>query len=354
MTNPGNPAIHSCILFLLFTITISSCDSGIDQTRYSPEVAKVILDTDFGGTDGDIDDMVTMALAHGLVNLGECDLLAIMSCLNNNHALQAIDVVNTYYGRGRLPIGHADGETIDFDPSFAYYIASNYKYDLSDNITTDATALYRRLLSEHPDTSVVIVTVGNSLNIHNLMKSGPDTLSGLTGMELITRKVKKFHMMGGKFPGPNEHPVNFFWGGECVSKYVIENCPRPIFFNGVDIGDMSYGFIAGSKLNELPDDSPVKACYRYWFQHPVEWYDQEPVDTIRDHHHWDQIAFLTAVRGTNNWFNLVSEGHCTLDCKGSTLWKTDQDKDHHYMTIKMEPEKFSKSLIEPLMMSLPK
>jgi inosine-uridine nucleoside N-ribohydrolase len=68
-----------------------------------------------------------------------------------------------------------------------------------------AVDLYRNILSEQEDASVVIVTVGPLKNIEDLLKSRPDAYSDLPGKALIERKVKKFAIMGGHFPhGRNE------------------------------------------------------------------------------------------------------------------------------------------------------
>jgi inosine-uridine nucleoside N-ribohydrolase len=63
-----------------------------------------------------------------------------------------------------------------------------------------AVDLYREILSKQEDNSVRIVTVGPLANIRDLLMSGPDRHSDLTGKELIEKKVEKFVIMGGQFP----------------------------------------------------------------------------------------------------------------------------------------------------------
>jgi hypothetical protein len=86
----------------------------------------------------------------------------------------------------------------------------------------------------------------------------------------------------------------------------LKTIPGPsIVFSGEKIGKMDYGlFVTGSKINQLPDDKPVKACFEYWFKHPVSWYWNPPADSIRNHHHWDQVTVHTAVRGVQDWFEM--------------------------------------------------
>ena len=55
----------------------------------------------------------------------------------------------------------------------------------------DPVTLYRRLLAESPDSSVVVVSVGFSTNLGRLLESRGDKYSPLDGIELGKRKIKK-------------------------------------------------------------------------------------------------------------------------------------------------------------------
>ncbi|MGK7394634.1 MAG: hypothetical protein ACNS62_08675 [Candidatus Cyclobacteriaceae bacterium M3_2C_046] len=336
------------ILAIMLSLTFTNCQSPNEES----ERVQLILDTDFGSVNGDIDDMGALALAHGLMNNDECDLLAVMLCINNGHAMQAVDAVNTYFGRGDIPVANTDGELIYQDTSFAYHVAANFQNDIVPEESLAATKLYRKVLAGAEDNSVNIAVVGHPGNLHNLFKSGADEYSELSGVELFGKKVDTLYLMGGSFPD-GATTVNFKYAGECVTKSVIENSPRPIVFSGEKIGKMDYGFVTGSKLNQLPDDNPVKACYEYWFQHPVSWYWNPPADSIRNHHHWDQVTVHTAVRGVQDWFEMDTTGYCQMDCAGTNQWITSTDKDHAFLKIQMDPETFSNTYIQPLMMALP-
>ena len=54
---------------------------------------KLIIDTDFGYSIADIDDMGALAVAHGLMNTNQCELLAVILSINNGHSVQALDAV---------------------------------------------------------------------------------------------------------------------------------------------------------------------------------------------------------------------------------------------------------------------
>lgn len=352
------------LMFLSFIIGLglvvyAGIDKSTENITGTPNIennsnpVKIILDTDFGSTNGDIDDLGTVALAHGLMNNEECDLLGVALCINNGHAVQAIDAVNTYFGRGDIPVAYTDGPLIYMDTSFAHHVAKNFDHDIVPEKAPQATPLYRKLLSNAENNSIKIAVVGNTINIENLLKSEADEFSTLSGKELFDQKVDKLYLMGGKFPESDKPTVNFKYSGKCGTKYVVENCPRPIEFIGTRIGSKERGFNTGARLNELPDNSPVKACFSYWFKHPVNWYELPPSDTIRDHSIWDQITFLVAVRGSEKWFDKVENGTCIVDCDGGNSWDNQTNSSHSYLKISADPLSFANSIIEPLMMSQP-
>ena len=69
---------------------------------------KIIIDTDISS---DVDDCGALALANTLADQGEAELLA---CVVNGHdadkaSVAAVNAINTYYGRGGVPIGAYQG-----------------------------------------------------------------------------------------------------------------------------------------------------------------------------------------------------------------------------------------------------
>src|SRR5207244_11628261 len=62
----------------------------------------LIFDTDMGN---DIDDAVALAMIHSLESRGEAKLLAVTVTKDNRWAAPFIDAMDTFYGRGDVPIG---------------------------------------------------------------------------------------------------------------------------------------------------------------------------------------------------------------------------------------------------------
>lgn len=63
---------------------------------------KIIYDTNMGS---DVDDALALAMLHSLKNRGESELLAITATKDHDEVAPYPDAINTFYGRGSIPIG---------------------------------------------------------------------------------------------------------------------------------------------------------------------------------------------------------------------------------------------------------
>src|SRR5664279_4825912 len=70
------------------------------------QAVPVIFDTDMGN---DVDDALALAMLHALESRGECRLLGVTVTKDNPWAAVYVDLVNAFYGRGRIPVGMAKG-----------------------------------------------------------------------------------------------------------------------------------------------------------------------------------------------------------------------------------------------------
>ena len=64
----------------------------------------------------------------------------------------------------------------------------------------EATAAYRKVLSEADDHSVVISAIGFATNLAALLQTSPDDYSSLNGYDLVALKVKQVVWQGGWYP----------------------------------------------------------------------------------------------------------------------------------------------------------
>src|SRR5579885_1120954 len=66
------------------------------------EPVRLIFDTDICG---DCDDVLALGMIHALQSRGHCRLLAVTISADHELAAPFVDAVNTFYGRGEIPIG---------------------------------------------------------------------------------------------------------------------------------------------------------------------------------------------------------------------------------------------------------
>ncbi len=268
------------LIVLTTTAAIGAAPSGA--------VPGIILDTDFRS---DVDDAGTLALLNALVDNGECTLLGVMASQTGPYVVGAINAVNTWYGRGDVPVGLSPVDDQRFDDYYAPVIGNpeNYPSTQSNATAPDSTTLYRRLLHTAADQSVIIVVIGGQTCIHRLLLSPADPEGdgsiGRTGRELIEAKVRKLVIMGGNFVDANHREHNIALDVE-AAQTVAESWPTPIVYSGFEIGQP---VMTGGAMTH-PEMNPVAKAY--------ELFPAGGVGTIASSSSYDQTALYYAVRGT--------------------------------------------------------
>jgi inosine-uridine nucleoside N-ribohydrolase len=319
-----------CTLMLGSLMTVRSQESRKKRPL-------IIFDTDMGP---DYDDVGAIAILHALERKGECRILATLA--SDAHPLIAptIEVFNQYFGRPDIPVGIASAAA----PAFT---AGN---NWNDSLVTrflrkkrvgaypSALAVYREVLSGQPDNSVTIVTVGFVSNIRDLLNSKPDHFSGLSGLELVRKKVKNWVAMAGSFPQGREFNVD---RDAAASYEVFNKWPKPILFSGYEIGrDLLTGGQAAK--GDIARD-PVAWAYRY----NLKTYEQKPQSNRSS---WDQTAVLCAVRPPERYFYVNGPGKIIVDRQGANTWNPDVNARHYFLSHKY-PYDITAKAIEELMLS---
>ena len=170
------------------------------KTTIAGEPVKIIFDSDLGP---DYDDVGALAFLHAMADSGKAEILATLSSNKHELVVPSIEVINTYFNRPGLPLGAPKGSGASMGSSqhWADSIVAKYPHlTRSTSESPDAVTVYRKILQGQPDASVTIVTVGFLTNLSNLLKSGPDEISPLTGKDLAGKKVKRLVSMAGWFP----------------------------------------------------------------------------------------------------------------------------------------------------------
>lgn len=316
---------------LITTFMIAACaleDSAPSQLDTRPQI---IFDTDFGG---DADDLGAIAMLHYYADRGELDLLAITSWSNEQYAVPAIAAVNKFYGRPRLPLGVRNTGSWRTEWNYSKAIVDQFAHDpKAVNEVQPAVALYRQVLAEAAPNSITIVTVGPLANIQNLLRSAPDSISDLSGADLVEAKVDRFVIMGGQFPEgitANGPEWNFDGNMKGVTQDVLETIQRPIVFSGYEVGEaLKYG----SDLNQHPSDTPLYVGYKYFSEH-APWMKQDFQGEILDNSSFDQTAVMYATLGEqSDLWTLSAPGTLVVDEDGVGKWSADPDGTHRYIIL---------------------
>ncbi len=261
-------------LFLLFLIITQLPLQLIARETISK---KIIYETNMCLS---VDDVGGLAMVHALQNRGETELLAV--CLNEVHpgGVSAIDAINTWYGRGDIPVGVYRGPFPDPDTSAFLNALTQFPHDLEDKNAPDALDVYRDVLAAQPDLSVTIISVGYMNNLGKLLKHEP---------ELVAKKVKELVIMGSHTG--DDHNLGLH-GTLDAARHVLEKWPSPLVFHHLG-GDV----MTGIGLKDAPVQNPVRMAYYTFFG-----------NSFKNQPSWDQMTILYGVRGACNYFKQTSDG----------------------------------------------
>jgi inosine-uridine nucleoside N-ribohydrolase len=315
-----------CLLVVVFT------GPALPQAP-AAEPVSLILDTDMGN---DVDDAMTLSIIHALQSRGECRLLAVTVTKDNKYAARFVDMLNTFYGRGSIPIGVVrDGVTPE-DGKYVRQVTTaedngrlRYPHDLLDGgDAPDAVALLRDVLAGEPDGSVVIAQVGFSTNLARLLESKPDRHSKLDGKALVKKKVSLLSIMAGAFSekmrAERRKEYNIVKDLPS-SKKLLAAWPTPIVASGWEIG---YAI-------KHPSQS-MREDYGYVAHHPL----QDAYGYYRglenDQPTYDLTSVVHAVRPDRNYFTLSEPGRIVVEEDGFTSFHPAADGPHRYMSVTPE------------------
>lgn len=318
-----------CLFFLLFSVVCNAQNKPVN----------LIFDTDMAP---DYDDVGALAMLHAMADSNEVTILATVASNKCETAVPCIEVINTYFGRPDIPLGAAKGDAPDRSTwhkglRWTDELPARYPHRVkSTSASDDAVEVYRKVLSEMPDGSVTIVTVGFFTNLRNLLLSQPDKISPLTGRELIKAKVKQLVSMAGKFPEGIEFNVEV---DARSSQLVFQEWPTPIILSGFEIGEqiLTGKRLAASGIKGSPIIDTFSMCL--------------PQDDPKGRNSWDETAVLVAVRGIRDYFD-IERGTITVLDNGSNIWEKNEKGMHSRLLFKMPKDQLTK-VIEDMMMHKP-
>lgn len=293
-----------------------------------------IFDTDIGN---DCDDVLAMGMIHSLQSRGECELIAVTVTKDHELAAPFVDCINTFYGRGDIPIGVCkSGVTPD---AGKFNILANdsqkYPHDLKSGKQAPAAVdVLRKALANAEDGSVVIAQVGFSSNLADLLKSEADANSKLNGIELVSKRVKLLSVMAGAFteiPDKDGKPTVFSEYNVKMdipaAKYLFANWPTPIVWSGFEIG-IALPYPHQSILHD----------YGYAKNHPLPEAYTLYIPPPHDRPTWDLTSVLYAIRPDHRYFDLSEPGDVSVSDEAVTTFKANEKGKNRFLKIS-DPQK---------------
>lgn len=276
---------------------------------------QMILDSDFGSS---TDDLFALMMLHHYIDDGRVDLKAVIVDREGEKNAQLVDIFNTYYGHPDIPIG-LERNGVKNPRCFIPY---NGICDLKDgqgqplfkrsqdiSKVPDGYKLYRRILSEAEDGSIVIVAIGFVTTLAELFQSEADEYSPLKGVDLFGQKVKSVYIQSGRFES-----------GDSLSGYNMRAASRQsaIFYDllpkNVDI------IMSPSNIGDMMDYPPhdVLVDLSYTEHNPIKAvYTNYTCDTGQ--RMWDTNCLVNAVLGDaeynlspRGWVRFVDRGNESL------------------------------------------
>ena len=310
--------LFAAILAICGAMAFTSCSNDDNPTEQQGEYAGVpliIFDTDLGSS---TDDLFALEMLYRYEDEGRCRLLGVIVDREGEQNAAFADVMNTYFGHGDVPVGLVrDGIKdpkvwIDYahvaDTKDAEELPMFSRSTADYSSLPDGWQLYRRLLAAQPDRSVSIVSVGFVTCLAQLLTSGADGFSPLSGVELVRRKVKCIYLQGGVF-GESVEPDFNFAQGITFAQTFFQNWPQDVdmVFSPMEVGqeiDYTPELVIGDI--SWTDAHPIKQVYL-------------TCDCNTGQKMWDPMTVIQAVEG-DNLFTLSPRGTVSITPKAETIF----------------------------------
>ncbi len=311
---------------ILAIVLLAANAFAAELSATEPNTPVVIFDTDIGS---DCDDAGALAVLHALADAGELHILGVIfSSGKNRYGVGTCDAINTYYGRGDLPLGQYQLTDVgDPGDSYTKRIATDtplFGHDVVDD-APELVSVYRTFLESQPDHHVTIVTVGHPHGLVHLLRDR-------RGAELVRTKVDRWVAMG--TGGWNFKAV----GMSAYSQELLEKWPMPFYISpaGKDI-------ITGNRLlPRTPKSNPVREAYRLWGNNAL----------AHGRSSWDQVALLSVARP--ELFTFQNKGQVERKANGQVIWNPARDNPKHHLIIPNVSNGEMADMIEELMARAPK
>lgn len=308
---------------MILLMAVLCATAGIQAQRIN-----IIFETDMGN---DVDDALALDMLYKYNKQRRINLMAVMLNKEGEFPPKYIDLLNTWYGQKRIPIGVSSrgDQSIVAGANYTQVICEKldekgkplYKRSIKDySKLLPAVALYRKLLAKAEDASVTIVSVGFSTNLALLLDTKADEYSPLTGKELVARKVKRLVTMAGHIENPEFAEYNVV-NDIASCQHVFDEWPTPIYMSPFELG-LQVRYPAQSIEND----------FTWTKHHPIVDSYKSYLKKMEDRPTWDLTAVLYAI-DPQQFFNVSPPGRVTVTKEGYTHYTEDASGTHFYLFI---------------------
>jgi len=270
---------------------------------------KIILDTDIGS---DCDDAGALAILHNFADSDKAEIKAVVHCGSEISGAVAVKAINTWYQRSEIPVGKWNKSVFLEGETYRRYtsaIMEEYLKSHSMPEFEDSVRVLRRTLAEN--NGITIVVTGMLNNIAELLKSGSDDISPMSGIELVKNSVKDMYVMGGNFLDLSYAEFNILTDTDSA-RFVAEKFPIPITYCGYELGE---NVLTGRSLKNASDEHPVKLAYKL---------HSHKNNSLR--FSWDPITVYCAVEKDSAFYKKSEKKTILFDEKGRVIMR-DNGKD---------------------------
>lgn len=315
------------IFYALAVLSLMFLAGCAGEKAAKPEKLFVIFETDIGN---DIDDALALDMLYKYMDQGKIDLLAVMLNKCAPAPAEFMDIMGTWYGYPDIPVGIVRDGADDPCGQYAQKVVDLNDEDGSQMFARthgdydrlpDAHILYRKILAQQPDNSVVISTVGFSTNLARLLDTPADEYSPLTGKELVARKVKLLVPMAGHMADTTYCEYNVIKDIPAAQK-VFAEWPAKMVVSPFEVG-LAIEYPGASMREDFgwAKPHPLVEAYRAWAGHLD--YDRPT---------WDLTSVLYAVEG-DSWFTMSEPGNIVIKDNGASIFTPCEDGRVIYMMV---------------------
>lgn len=261
------------ILIALITM-LNSCSENETAPPKGQTAVPVILDMDLGSS---TDDLFAMELLLKDYDTSNFKLKGIVCDRMGEQNAEVADIFRTYHNHPEIPIGLERNGVLDpmiyvdyapvLDSLSAPDGSAMFRRTLSSySNLPDGYQLYRQLLSQAEDNSVVIISCGFVTSLAHLLTSQADEYSSLDGKSLVRKKVKAMYIQGGVFDSEyNSEPDYNFKQAATFSRTFFNEWPQevPVVFNPMETGqNVDYAWKSVIADISWTDANPIKQVYK--------------------------------------------------------------------------------------------